>query len=308
MAYGCATVFQSALYRTNATVIETPDMIMVIDPTWLPHEVEAIREQVQRKRAGRPLYLLVTHNDFDHLIGCGAFPDAIVIASATLADASAEERAAKLRQIHEFDAAYYVTRRDPVCYPDPQIIAASNGQRLRIGQFTQLTFWLASGHTADGMFALVEPGGIWIAGDYLSDFELPFIEHSAASYEETLRIASSILHERQPTLLVPGHGDPTESTEEMKRRIAVATEHIGQLRLAVGNGITGSEGDAGSKGDAGNIWNPGDVETLEQLRLAHGFQSSNTDDAHALNVRIIRAELQAASGRGLEGRGTETLS
>jgi hydroxyacylglutathione hydrolase len=40
------TVFQSALFRTNSAVIEGDSFVLVVDSTWLPQEVEEIRQHV----------------------------------------------------------------------------------------------------------------------------------------------------------------------------------------------------------------------------------------------------------------------
>ena len=75
------TVFESALYRTTSAVIQTPDMVLLADPNWLPHEVAAIQQHVAAIRGSRPLYLLFTHSDYDHILGYKAFPDAQAIVS-----------------------------------------------------------------------------------------------------------------------------------------------------------------------------------------------------------------------------------
>ena len=83
------TVFQSALYQTTCTVVETKDFVLVVDPNWLPHEMEEeIEQHVTQIRGQRELYLLFTHGDFDHVIGYHAFPGAKVIRSQGTSRAS----------------------------------------------------------------------------------------------------------------------------------------------------------------------------------------------------------------------------
>ncbi|XEC95239.1 MBL fold metallo-hydrolase [Paenibacillus tarimensis] len=263
---GEVTVFQSALYRTNAAVVETEDVMLIVDPTWLPHEIEDIKRHVQARRGERKLLLLVTHSDFDHLIGCGAFPDAAAIGSSPLAVET--DKQAKLAQIQAFDAQYYIDRDDPIVYPDIRHAITEDGERLLFGS-TVLTFYMAPGHTKCGLFTVVEPAGIWLAGDYLSDFELPLIEHSAAAYENTLLKAFSIVEAHKARLLVPGHGAPTEEPKEMHRRIAMAQSHIDRLRQAV---------------------RERDEAALGALGAAHAYPSPFMEEAHELNVRLIREE------------------
>jgi len=103
---------------------------------------------------------------------------------------------------------------------------------LQIGQ-TSLTFYLAPGHTADGIFTLLEPDGIWIAGDYLSKIEFPFIYDSWKAYLETLSKVESILQNHEVKCLIPGHGDATFSLEEMKTRATDSVDYIQKMRQSV---------------------------------------------------------------------------
>jgi hydroxyacylglutathione hydrolase len=74
-------VFQSALFQTNTTVVTTDDMVLLVDPNWLPLEIAEIRQFVETQSGGKkPIYLLFTHSDYDHIIGyralyCTRLPD-----------------------------------------------------------------------------------------------------------------------------------------------------------------------------------------------------------------------------------------
>lgn len=78
------TVFQSALFQTTSSVIQTKEMILIVDPNWLPNEIETIRNYVNSIQWEREIYLLFTHGDFDHIIGYQAFPGAKTIGSLGL--------------------------------------------------------------------------------------------------------------------------------------------------------------------------------------------------------------------------------
>ncbi|WP_028559152.1 MBL fold metallo-hydrolase [Paenibacillus pinihumi] len=233
--HGGIAIFQSVLYRTASAVAETEDLILISDPCWLPHEVENIRRYVLDKAGGRPIYLLFTHSDFDHIIGCGAFPEAHVVASNALAGKAEAEREQILEQIRTFDDDYYVTRDYPVVYPEVDIIVREDGQQLQVGG-TTLTFYHAQGHNDDGIFTIIEPLGVWLAGDYLSDIEFPYIYHSSTLYEETLHKVRSILDRHPISVLVPGHGQCTEDMEEILGRQVKDLQYILDLRSAAASG------------------------------------------------------------------------
>ena len=43
------TVFESELMQTTCTLIQRPDHLLLVDPNWLPSEVEAIAEEVDER-------------------------------------------------------------------------------------------------------------------------------------------------------------------------------------------------------------------------------------------------------------------
>lgn len=229
------TLFQSDLYETNSLVVETADCVLVVDPCWLPREVEEIRQYVENTLAGRRLLLLFTHSDYDHIIGYGAFKEAEVIASRAFAGKSEEERKAIIEDLRTFDDNYYLRRPYETNYPAVDHIIEQDGQRLVFGDMV-LTGYVAPGHTDDGLFTLVEPLGLFIAGDYLSDVEFPYIYDNSRSYEQTLGKLELILANHAITLLVPGHGEAADSLPEISRRKAAGLDYIHNLRTAIAEG------------------------------------------------------------------------
>ncbi|WP_342542947.1 MBL fold metallo-hydrolase [Paenisporosarcina sp. FSL H8-0542] len=260
------TVFQSALWKTTSSVVETDDLILVVDPTWLPLEIQEIQEFVASIRNGKDLYLLFTHGDFDHIIGYHAFPDAKVIGSKGMQEHPRKQY--KLDLIQHFDNEYYVERTYPIEFPTIDLVIEKDGQQLVLGD-TTMTFYLSPGHTHDGLFTVIEPLGIWITGDYLSDFELPYLFDSANAYLETLHKAQAILDSHNIKVLVPGHGQATDNENEIKRRIELAHDYLERLIDAV-------------KSE--------DAAAILALEKEMPFPSNFTKECHQKNVEIIREE------------------
>ena len=227
------TVFQSALFQTTSAVVEGAGFVLVVDPTWLPQEVEEIAAHVRSVRAGRDLYLLFTHSDFDHILGCGAFPGAITIASRAFQDSPNKERS--VQAVRAWDSEYYIRRPYAVSYPAVDIVAAGDGQELVLGE-TRLTFYAAPGHNPDGLWTVIEPHGILLAGDYLSDIEFPYIYQSSTAYEQTLSKLDGILERHSVGVLVPGHGQVTTDREEMRARQQQSFDYITALRAHITSG------------------------------------------------------------------------
>jgi hydroxyacylglutathione hydrolase len=165
-------VFQSELYMTTSAIVQTDDLLIMTDPNWLPSEVEAIRKYVDEKIGNKQLYIIYTHSDFDHIIGSGAFPEAKVIATEELQNNVHKEET--INKIHKFDQGYYLRRNYEPQYPSVDYVISKDGQTLDLGQIS-LTFYKAPGHTQDSLFTVIEPFGIFLSGDYLSDVEFPFI-------------------------------------------------------------------------------------------------------------------------------------
>lgn len=232
---GPVTLFQSELYMTNSLVVETVDCVLVTDPSWLPREVEEIRRYVEDILNGRRLLLLFTHSDFDHIIGYGAFREVEVIASRAFAEKDAGEREEILEQIRVFDDSYYLRRAYGLAYPDVDHVVEQEGQMLVFGDL-KLTGYAAPGHTDDGLFTIVEDLGLFIAGDYLSDVEFPYMYDSSLAYEATLGKLDPIMGRHPVTLLVPGHGEAADSREEVERRKRESLNYIHNMRSVVASG------------------------------------------------------------------------
>lgn len=219
-------IFQSSLYLTTSAVIELDEAIILTDPNWLPHEVEEIKSYVNQIRNDKQLYIIYTHSDFDHVIGSGAFSDATVIASQKLSENVHKEDV--MKKVKLFDQKYYLERNYKPEYPEVDYVVSEDGQQLVIGTST-LTFYLAPGHSDDGLFTVIEPHGIFLTGDYLSDVEFPFIYSSYFDYVQTMDKAKHIFSKHAISLHMPGHGHTTESTVEMQSRLSFSQEYLEQL-------------------------------------------------------------------------------
>lgn len=222
------TVFQSALYKTTTAIIETDEAIILTDPNWLPEEVTQIKAYINNRLGHKQLYIILTHSDFDHLIGVGAFPNAKIIASDLLAHHENKDQIVK--EMNDFDQTYYLTRDYTHQFPKVDEVIKTDGQQLQLGD-TNLTFYLAPGHTKDGLFTLIEPQGIFLAGDYLSDVEFPFIEDSYSAYVNTMEKMATLLKQHTIHYLVPGHGHVTDDDSDMSDRLNGSTHYLKQLRV-----------------------------------------------------------------------------
>jgi hydroxyacylglutathione hydrolase len=228
------TIFQSALFQTNSTVVKTDDFILVVDPCWLPDEVLAIRQYVDSIKGQLPLFLLFTHSDYDHIIGYRAFEPDQVFTSAAFVDNP--EKDSIIEQILQFDDNYYINRPYPIEYPQSDYRVHKDNLHYKIGG-TKLSFYLTPGHTADSMMVVIWHLGLCIAGDYLSDVEFPFIYHSSVAYEATLEKLTEIHDRNWFTKMIPGHGSPSLTMQDWLHRRIESLAYIYALRESIATGI-----------------------------------------------------------------------
>ncbi len=106
------TVLRSALYMTNSTIIHPGDAVMLMDPSQTKSWPFG---GTSTALAERPLYMAVTHSHYDHIIGAGAFPEAITVASQALADRKDFHEPSN--EIGDFDDQWYLEALIPSSIP-----------------------------------------------------------------------------------------------------------------------------------------------------------------------------------------------
>jgi hydroxyacylglutathione hydrolase len=221
-------VFESQLYRTTSTLIDLGSALIIVDPNWLPIEVAFIKNRVDLYFPNHQQYLYFTHSDYDHIIGYQVFPDAKVIASEAFVQNPGKQEI--LQQITDFDHEYYINRPYPILYPKVDIIIEQDHQTLTIDNHS-LIFYHATGHVSDGIFMIIPSLNLWIAGDYLSNIEMPFVDHDYNSYCNTLHLAERLIDQYpEVNILVPGHGDVATDRTEIANRIARDIKYLESLK------------------------------------------------------------------------------
>ncbi len=261
------TIFRSALFQTNSTVIKTDDVVLIVDPAWLPDEVLQIRDYVEYIRGDRAVFLIFTHSDYDHIIGYRAFKPDKVFMSEAMADNPNKE--AIVEQMREFDQKYYIKRPYPLEYPEADFKVYRDGVQYRHNG-TKFSFYLTPGHTADSMMLVVWQLGLCLAGDYLSNLEFPFIYHDSVAYEQTLEKLPRIHDRNWFTRLIPGHGDPALTIADWLRRRTESLSYIYALRESIARDIPF---------DANALWSRFEFPLL-QLQY------------HENNLKLMRSEYE----------------
>jgi glyoxylase-like metal-dependent hydrolase (beta-lactamase superfamily II) len=197
-------VLESRVWRTTCTLIRGGSGEgaegFVIDSPVLPDEIELLPAVLEQ--SGFPLSgLLVTHADWDHLLGRLAFPGAgLGVAETTAARLRAEPGAAA-RSLRDFDERFYISRTSPLSLGQVEPLAVPGYCGLG---GNELELHPTGGHTVDGMAIWAPWLGLLVCGDYLSPIEIPTVSAGIGAYLDTLTRLEPLV--AAATHIVPGHG------------------------------------------------------------------------------------------------------
>lgn len=203
----------SRIWQANCTIVRGGEECFVVDSPILPEELQALPPLLEQSGL-RLSGLLATHGDWDHLLGRLAFPRAAL--------GCAESTAARLhaapgepqRELRAFDEQFYVERTGPLALGSLQALPVPG--RCGIGE-RELELHPAEGHTADGMAVWIPWARVLLAGDYLSDLEIPFFAEgggASSAYRATIeRLRPLVLNAQY---VVPGHGHALDSATAMR--------------------------------------------------------------------------------------------
>ncbi|WP_429844034.1 MBL fold metallo-hydrolase [Brevibacillus sp. FIR094] len=227
-------LFTSCLWQTTSAVVSTEQRLYLFDPAYFPHEIETIADYVQSERNGRELILVLTHGDWDHVVGVGKFPDATVIAQKEILTAGRIEK--KLNKAKRFDGSYYVVRSYEVGMPTfAKLVEDAQ-------DWQEVSFLPVPGHTPDQMATLFREQKLLVVGDMLSNLEFPFIDDSSA-YLDSLEKIERLVLQGEVDEVIPGHGVPAKGREEILHRIERDRQYLLDARAVVFEGIANNVGE-----------------------------------------------------------------
>jgi glyoxylase-like metal-dependent hydrolase (beta-lactamase superfamily II) len=186
-----------------------------------PDELELLPTLMQQAQF-IPKGLLVTHGDWDHLLGRLAFPGAALGCAETTAARLTAEPGAAQRELRAFDDEHYVERTSPLSLGQVQPLPVPG--HLEVGD-AELELHPTEGHTADGMAIWIPWAQVLVAGDYLSPVEIPMLSETGSrdAYVATLRRLEPLVE--QAAHVVPGHGAVMEGA----RAAAILREDVAYL-------------------------------------------------------------------------------
>jgi len=218
-----------AIWKTTCTAVRagTGGEAFLIDSPILPDELEALPALLEQ--AGFPVSgLLVTHADWDHLLGRYAFPEASIGCGETTAARLTAEPGAAQRELREFDEQYLIDRPGPLSLPGVQALPVPG--YCALGD-KELELHPADGHTSDGTAIWIPWAKVLVCGDYLSPGAIPELSPSSSldAYRATLRRLAPLVE--QANVVVPGHGEPLDDV----RAAAILREDLAYVEALAGD-------------------------------------------------------------------------
>ncbi len=175
----------------------------VIDSPVLPDELDALPALVEQAGFPGPGGLLVTHGDWDHLLGRLAFPGVALGCAESTAERLQASPGEAQRDLRAFDEDLLIERDRPLALGAVQALPVPG--RCAVGD-RELEVYGAAGHTPDGMAVLIPWASVLVPGDYLSTVELPTLRDGGeldaylATLERLRPLVAAAAH------VVPGHG------------------------------------------------------------------------------------------------------
>jgi hydroxyacylglutathione hydrolase len=268
-------VRQSKFLHYNEGAFVSGGEACLVDPGILRDEVEAL---VRELAGAEARHVVLTHADWDHVLGPEHLPPCTIVAHAAYED---ELDASGTRSIlAKLEAHAGVSRERPFEPPLPDVTFDVD-LVLRVGEL-ELRLEHAPGHTASMLTLYVPQSRTLWAADVLSDVEIPSVIHDLADYERTLaRIA-----ELEIATLVPGHGNPTHDATEIRRRLEEDRRYLDQLRAAVAATVA-----------AGRSLE----ETVTACKAIQLRRSDEDATTHRLNIEKVYADLGGDADPGEVG-------
>ncbi len=194
-------VATSRRYETTSTVLlDGRGGALVIDPAWDADELAAIPEDL-KSLGVRCVAGLATHYHYDHILWHAELGEVPRWTSPWTAQSVASNREQVLAPLvgdlseELLDLAGRLT-------PLPGDTVPWDGPVIRC--------WTHDAHAPAHLALEVEASGVVVAGDMLSDVELPMPDEGVpdlVSYLAGLDVLADVV--RRARLLVPGHGTPT---------------------------------------------------------------------------------------------------
>ena len=223
----------SRCYAMNSVMLAAEQQALLIDAGVLPSELDDIASAVA---AAAPRFenvaLAFTHPHWDHVLALPWFPGATTFAHVGFHD-ELERDAAKIAADAEEWIGGEGEKLPQPFQPFRPALTARGTALLTLGPFDVVTYD-TPGHSGSHL-ALWLPGhGTLVAGDLLSDIEIPWLDAAPWVYRASLKALHWLFEQEDVRLLVPGHGPVAHGRRDGYKRLLRDMDYLLHLEHGVG--------------------------------------------------------------------------
>lgn len=243
-------VATAAQYTTTSTIITGPDGgCLIVDPALTVAEVDGLAAALAA-RGLRPEAAWCTHPHWDHGLWAASLGDVPRYATTTAAATAERERGGLIAAVeaeapgHDLDLFGRLT-------PLAADVIPWRGPEIRVLRH--------DGHEPGHGALFLPDTGVLVAGDMLSDLEIPLLACDEPDPAGRYRAGLELLASQPVRVLVPGHGHVGDHAE-YARRVRVDGAYLAELER-------GTPG-AGQDGRIGTSWLR--AEHDRQFAVLHG--------------------------------------
>jgi hydroxyacylglutathione hydrolase len=223
-------VRQSRVFRMNSAVLLDREHAVLVDPGVLPSEQDDLSAAV-RAAGARAVSLVFTHAHWDHVLGRPGWPQATTVGHVRLAAELERDAAAILGEANAC-AARHAEAWSHGFEPFTPDLVVDHERALALGPW-QSILREAPGHCDSQITVHLPDRGLLIAGDLLSDLEIPWLDREPAAYRRTLERLAALVTGGAVETLVPGHGAVAHGAEAALDRVRRDLGYLDALEAEV---------------------------------------------------------------------------
>jgi glyoxylase-like metal-dependent hydrolase (beta-lactamase superfamily II) len=234
--------FSSQFMGMNSSLIHNHKSAILVDPGVFPPEIERISDYLKQRNLTE-ISVALTHTHGDHISGWHAFKKYKTFVHSVVREKSEAIRNNDVRYLEGmYRKQKYQIPKD-LKFPEP-LLFNDDGEPVNIKP-SDIYFYHVPGHSQDMSVIVIPEERLLLSGDMLILTPLPFILHSIRQYWQSLEKIRNIVDEVDLNYLIPGHGKPAETKDEILKRINNEKKYIRKLvtrgKNCIHNGNTQKE-------------------------------------------------------------------
>ena len=224
----------SRCYAMNSVLLTTDGHALLVDAGVLPSELDDIAARVAESAPRfERVALAFTHPHWDHVLGRPWFPGATTFAHAGFADELERDENKIALEAERWIREEGETPPRPFAAFTPDLKARGTAL-VRLGPFDVVTYD-TPGHSSSHLALWLPQHGVLVAGDLLSDIEIPWLDAAPWVYRASLKALHWLFEQEDVRVLVPGHGPVAHGRVNGYRRLLRDLDYLLHLESGVGD-------------------------------------------------------------------------